>query len=127
MATHANAGWIDDITHPIGGLIGKTVESIAKNPVEALPVCWGAPQNCRPNAEKTNVPVSAPTYTVSYRVDCIDVHTGRDRGDQTITVTSLVSMEDARQGILKQMQNSDLCRGTGDLSRITKAGSGRWL
>jgi hypothetical protein len=129
-AVNVEAGWFDDhITHPIGKGIANTVKSIGKNPVEALPVCWGHPQDCREEDKKApvHVIVPEPTFLVTYRVDCRDAFTGADRADATVTVTSKVSTEDARNEVLRQVQSSDLCQASGDMSRVTKPGTGRWL
>jgi hypothetical protein len=108
--------------------VGKTIESIAQNPVEILPVCWGQPQNCRDKNNKTiNVPVSQPTYSASFRVRCVDAVTGADRADNTVTVTSTVSLEAAREEILRLYRTTDLCQANGDTSRRMVPGSGEWL
>ena len=68
----------------------------------------------------------APRYSATYRVDCIDSRTGADRADNTITATA-ASVEAARSAIIEQYTRSDLCQANGDKSRITRAGSGRWM
>jgi hypothetical protein len=129
--TSVQAGWFDDhISHPLGKGIAKTVESIGKDPIEVLPPCWGSPQDCRDDKHKNKPPqiiVPSPTYSVTYRVDCRDAITGADRADNTITVTSTVSVADAQNEVIRRLQSSDLCQANGDTSRVTKPGSGRWL
>jgi hypothetical protein len=75
------------------------------------------------------VPASAPVrhYSATYRVDCIDANTGRDRADNSITATSDASQAAAVNYILDLANRSDLCQANGDTSRITKPGSGRWM
>jgi hypothetical protein len=108
--------------------LGKTIESVAKNPVEILPVCWGAPQTCRDeNKKKITVPVAGPTYSVSFRVRCVDAVSGADRADNTLTVTSTVSREAAVNEILRLYRTTDLCQANGDTTRRMVPGSGEWL
>jgi hypothetical protein len=57
----------------------------------------------------------------------VDAQTGAPRADSTLIVTSKVSLEEARNEVLRQYQSIDLCQGNGDLSRRTVPGSGRWL
>ena len=126
----AQAGWWERHAHPIGRGISNTASSIAKNPGEALPPCWGSPQTCRGNGGNNGPTVVTPpqeVFLAAYRVDCYDYSSGRDSGDQTLTVTSPVSIEVARDEIVRQLLSSDICRSTGDLTRMTRPGSGRWL
>ncbi|MGY8681101.1 hypothetical protein Q2941_25335 [Bradyrhizobium sp. UFLA05-153] len=130
LVIDAAKGTVDKIAKSAG----KTLESVLKNPGEALPVCWGHPQDCRDDDEKKPPTVSVPPpppppvlYSASYRVDCLDAQSGRDRGDQTLTTTSPESLEAARSEIRRQLKSGvDLCRQA-DETRVTKAGSGRWL
>ena len=98
-----------------------------------FPICWGSPQDCRGEAEKTvSKPGQRPPllYSATFRVDCIDRDNQRDRGDSTITYTSGKSLEDARQAALNAYHSSDLCQidpNYIDASRITKPGSGRFI
>lgn len=125
-STSVQAG--EGFLQKFGDGLRHTVESVVKNPVEALPVCWGQPQNCRGEDKKTaQVKVAPQTFSATYRVDCIDAVTGADRADNTITATSTVSLDEARNEIIRRYQTSDLCQANGDTSRITKPGSGRWL
>jgi hypothetical protein len=112
-----------------GKTIGKTAESIAKNPVEIFPVCWGSPQTCRDDVEKkkTTIPNPPTTYSVSFRVRCKDAQTGANRADTTLTVTSTVSREAAVQEVLRQYETTDLCQSNGDTSRVMVPNSGEWL
>jgi hypothetical protein len=64
-------------------------------------------------------------FSATYRVDCVDVDTGADRADTTITATSDVSEDAARNYILNLASRSDLCQANGDTSRVAK--SGRWM
>lgn len=57
---NAHADWWSRNVAPIGKGINKTFNSIVKNPVEVLPVCWGHPQDCRPE----NMPGDAKTTPV---------------------------------------------------------------
>lgn len=95
-----------------------------------FPVCWGSPQDCRDSAKKdqrTAGGISTSTWvTVSYRVDCRDRDTWADRADSTITVQA-PTRADALAAIEQQEQISDLCQANGDLSRVTKPGTGRYL
>ena len=98
-----------------------------------FPICWGSPQDCRGEAEKSvskpGQPIP-PLYSATFRVDCIDRDNGRDRGDFTTTFTSGKSLEDARQTALNAYHSSDLCQidpNYKDASRIMKQGSGRFL
>lgn len=138
----AHADWWSRNVAPIGKAINrvaidfgkgleKTVQAIAKNPVEILPVCWGAPQECRDPPGDTvtsgggQLPGN-PTYYVTYRVDCVD-RDGNDRGDQTLTVYSPISVEAARREALLQDATTDLCQGTGDTTRFEVPGSARFI
>jgi hypothetical protein len=99
-----------------------------------FPICWGSPQDCRGEAEKTAAgkgrPLSSPLYSVTFRVDCIDKDDGRDRGDSTTTFSSAKSADDARQAALNAYNSSDLCQADPnyrDASRVTKPASGRFI
>jgi hypothetical protein len=99
-----------------------------------IPVCWGSPQNCRGEAQKAAAgkghPPSAPIYSVTFRVDCIDKDNGRDRGDSTTTFSSAKSEDEARQVALNTYRSSDLCQidpNYRDASRVMKPGSGRFI
>lgn len=98
-----------------------------------FPICWGSPQDCRGEAEKTESrpgQPSPPLYAATFRVDCIDKDNGRDRGDSTSTFTSRASLDEARQAALNAYNSSDLCQidpNYRDASRITKPGSGRFM
>jgi Repeat of unknown function (DUF5648) len=71
--------------------------------------------------------VGIPRYSATYRVDCQDALTKADRADDTITATSFISEDDARNYILNIANKTDLCQANGDKSRVTKAGTGRWM
>jgi hypothetical protein len=109
--------------------VGKTVEAIGKNPVEILPVCWFSPQECRDDGKKKSisVPVAAPVYYASFRVDCVDVTTGAPRADSDVTVSSPVSRDAAVAEINRLYATTDLCQGNGDTTRRMVAGSGRFI
>ena len=94
-----------------------------------FPVCWGSPQDCRDDAKKQDQRTSGgpqPLVSVSYRVNCRDRDTGGNRADSTVTVTA-----STRAGAVAEIErlarSTDLCQGTGDLSRVTIPGSGRYL
>jgi hypothetical protein len=98
-----------------------------------FPICWGSPQNCRGEAEKTvsrpGQPLP-PLYAATFRVDCIDRDNGRDRGDSTSIYTSMKSLDEARQAALNAYNSSDLCQidpNYRDASRLMKPGSGRFI
>jgi hypothetical protein len=98
-----------------------------------FPICWGSPQDCRGEAEKTaskpGQPVP-PLYSATFRVDCIDRDNGRDRGDSTSTFTSAKSLDDAKQAATNAYNSSDLCQvdpNYRDASRVMKPGSGRFI
>jgi hypothetical protein len=98
-----------------------------------FPICWGSPQNCRGEAEKTAARPGQPPpplFAATFRVDCIDKDNGRDRGDSTSTFTSSASLDEARRAALNAYNSSDLCQidpNYRDASRITKPGSGRFM
>jgi hypothetical protein len=90
-----------------------------------FPICWGSPQDCRGEADKTAGQGHPPLYSVTFRVDCIDADNGRDRGDSTTTFTSSKSIDDAKQQALDAYNSSDLCQINPnylDRSRIMKSG-----
>jgi hypothetical protein len=98
-----------------------------------FPVCWGSPQDCRDDARRNQKAGTGGAQTqqvalvsVSYRVDCRDRNTGRDRADSTVTVTAS-SRQAAVAEIERLARAQDLCQGNGDQSRVTVPGSGRYL
>jgi hypothetical protein len=96
-----------------------------------FPICWGHPQDCRDAPATTQAPaptsVPGPTFTVVFRVRCVDVITGADRADDTLSVTSKVSRQTAVNQVLRQYNTSDLCQANGDQTRRMLRGSGVWL
>ncbi|MEA2918597.1 MAG: hypothetical protein QOJ15_10678 [Bradyrhizobium sp.] len=96
-----------------------------------FPVCWGSPQDCRDDAKKNNTSRAAgqqvaTVVSVTYMVDCIDATDGADRADSVVTV-SASTRQAAVAEIERLKQTTDLCQGNGDLSRVTKRGTGRYL
>jgi hypothetical protein len=128
LSLPAHADWWSQHVAPIGRSINKTFNSVVKNPIEAFPMCWGSPQDCRGKPGPVHAYVaSAPNgVAVSYRVDCRDRDTGADRADTTVTVAA-PTHDAAVAAILQKAQTSDLCQSNGDLSRVTVPGSGRFL
>jgi len=95
-----------------------------------FPICWGSPQDCRGESEAKARPSHPPLFSATFRVDCIDAHNGRDRGDSSITYTSSKSIDDAKKLALDAYNTSDLCQidpNYQDPSRIMKQGSGRFI
>lgn len=126
LSLPAHADWWSRNVAPIGRGINKTVNSVVKNPIEAFPICWGSPQNCRGNPGSAQVRPVPSQIAVSYRVDCKDRDTGADRADTTITIAA-PTREAAVTAINQEAQSRDLCQSNGDLSRITVPGSGRFM
>jgi hypothetical protein len=80
---------------------------------------------------KATPAASAPSSTanrvsVSYRVDCRDRDTGGDRADNTLTVAA-PTREAAVAAIEQALRTRDICQDSGDLSRISVPGTGRYL
>lgn len=99
-----------------------------KSPQELLPVCWGSPQECRDDNQRngTQTHQAQARVSVSYRVDCRDRDTGRDRADNTVTV-SAPTRAAAVAEIERLARTTELCQANGDSSRVTVPGSGRYL
>jgi hypothetical protein len=94
-----------------------------------FPICWGSPQDCREGAKNKNQQATGgaqPLVSISYRVDCRDRDTGGDRADSTITVTAS-TRQAATAEVERLAHTTDLCQGSGDRSRVTVPGSGRYL
>jgi hypothetical protein len=135
-AAHAGEGFFEKIGD--GWRKGKWVPGLPDVKPQTwqevvFPVCWGSPQDCRGEAQRTASKPGQPPpplYSATFRVDCIDRDNGRDRGDSTSTYTSGKSLEDARQAALNAYKSSDLCQidpNYKDESRIMKPGSGRFI
>jgi hypothetical protein len=109
----------------IGNGPRNVVVGIIEHPQRIFPPCWGS-DRCD-NPSETTATAQRPYYSVSFRVDCVDAVTGADRADNTVTVTSPVSIDDARNTVMQSYQTTDLCQANGDRSRRMVPGSGRWL
>jgi hypothetical protein len=79
-------------------------------------------------------PSSPPTrvgelYQITYRVDCRDRQTGRDAGDETLTITSPHSYPHAEALARSEVENRNVCFNPawGDRDRVMVPGSGRTL
>jgi hypothetical protein len=69
----------------------------------------------------------AVKYSATLRIDCQDAQTGAPRADNTITVVSNVSQQDAENQILAITGRSDICQANGDTTRVSIPGTARWM
>jgi hypothetical protein len=88
----------------------KTIQEVI------FPICWGRPQECRPNAgDSPTATGSAPPqepapYFISARFKCVDRNTGKKLGsDCTISIWSKVSCQDALDALTQRMREADVC------------------
>ncbi len=102
------------------------VEGVVAHPQRIFPPCWGS-DRCDDPAKAG--PTQGPHPSKRAKLiseDCKDAVTGADRADNT-TRPSSISLDEARNEIIRRYQTADLCQANGDTSRITKPGSGRWM
>jgi len=101
-----------------------------KSPQELLPVCWGAPQDCR--GSSAGAPPSTPnrdpevTYEARLRVNCYYPN-GQYAGDSTTFGSSKVSISDARENALAEWRRrfATMCHGID--TRASPRGDPWWV